>query len=105
VFAAASYRTRGGTAVFDEALHDRMVFAEHSLATDGPFNEFHAVIACNVLMYFKPALQARALGLFRMSLVKLGYLCLGSEEAFVREPDAGAFEPISADGRVFRRLR
>ena len=57
-----------------------IVFSDHSLATDSVFAEVQLVSCRNVLIYFDRALQDRALGLFRDSLCRRGFLGLGSRE-------------------------
>ena len=51
-----------------------MVFSDHSLATDSVFAEMQLVSCRNVLIYFNRELQDRAVGLFRESLCRGGYL-------------------------------
>ena len=50
------------------------MFSDHSLATDSVFAEVQLVSCRNVLIYFNRALQDRALGLFRDSLCRHGFL-------------------------------
>ena len=51
-----------------------IVFSDHSLATDSVFAEVQLVSCRNVLIYFNRALQDRAVGLFRDSLCRRGFL-------------------------------
>ncbi len=74
------YTTSQHGALFDRALRDRIVFADHSLATDTVFAECQVVSCRNVLIYFNPVLQDRAIGLFRDALVRHGWLGLGPRE-------------------------
>lgn len=74
------YTTTPHGAVFDRALRERIVFADHSLATDAVFAEVQVVSCRNVLIYFAPALQERAIGLFRDALDRGGWLGLGPRE-------------------------
>lgn len=74
------YTAKYNKARFDLDLIQQVVYSTHNLATDGSFNEFNLILCRNVLIYFNPELQNRVLGLFDESLVKLGYLCLGSKE-------------------------
>jgi chemotaxis protein methyltransferase CheR len=92
--------------VFHRHLRRQVVFADHSLATDAVFSEMHLVSCRNVLIYFNDALQARAVGLFRDSLVRRGFLGLGSRESLRFNPHASAFEEAYAqpDVRLYRRL-
>ncbi|WP_083748687.1 protein-glutamate O-methyltransferase CheR [Pelomonas sp. KK5] len=91
---------------FDRGLRRQIMFADHSLATDAVFSELHLVSCRNVLIYFTPALQDRSIGLFRDSLVRGGFLGLGSRETLQFGAHARAFEPIhvQADVKLYRRL-
>ena len=91
---------------FHRQLRRQVVFADHSLATDAVFSEMHLVSCRNVLIYFNDGLQARAVGLFRESLVRRGFLGLGSRESLRFNPHASAFEEAHAqtDVRLYRRL-
>ena len=90
--------------VFDRRLKKNVVFADHSLATDMVFSEVHLVSCRNVLIYFNPELQNRAISLFRDSLVHRGFLGLGSKETLQFGPHATAFEPVVMPERIYRRL-
>ena len=93
-----------GGAMFDRRLKKQIVFADHSLATDHVFSEMHLVSCRNVMIYFNRPLQDRAVGLFRDSLVRRGFLGLGSRETLQFGAHASAFEPFVADERVYRLL-
>lgn len=74
------YSTTEHGARFDKSLREHIVFADHSLATDTVFAECQVVSCRNVLIYFNQILQDRALGLFKDSLVRHGWLGLGPKE-------------------------
>lgn len=97
------YSTAYGRAVFDRRLRKHVVFADHSLATDAVFSEVHLVSCRNVLIYFNASLQDRAIGLFRDALVHRGFLGLGSRESLRFGANAGAFEPLVAAQKLFRK--
>ena len=65
-------------------------FAQHNLATDGSFNEFHLIVCRNVLIYFNRALQERVHRLLYQSLIRFGFLGLGSKETVRFTPARGA---------------
>jgi chemotaxis protein methyltransferase CheR len=102
---ARYYVADGNAAVLDATLRENLVFGHHSLATDGPFNDFQAIVSRDVLTRFNSALQARVQRLFLMSLVRLGYLCLGRDEALHPPPSAAAYQTIDAAEKIFRRVR
>lgn len=101
----SDYYTAGyGAAVFDKSLRARTVFAEHSLASDEVFSEMHLISCRNVLIYFDNELQNRAVGLFRDSLSRGGFLGLGASESlrFIRHNEA--FNAFDEDQRIYRRI-
>lgn len=97
------YTAAYGGAVFDKSLRARAVFAEHSLATDQVFAEVQLVSSRNVLIYFDRDLQDRALGLFGESLVRGGFLGLGSHETLRFSCHATAFADFDAAEKIYRR--
>jgi len=92
-----------GRLAFDRALRQRMVFSDHSLATDAVFAEVQLVTCRNVLIYFDRPLQNRALGLFAEALSPGGGLGLGSKESLRFLPNQAAFESWVPAQRLFRR--
>jgi chemotaxis protein methyltransferase CheR len=100
----ADYYTVGyGAARLDPSLRRGVVFADHSLATDSVFAEVQLVACRNVLIYFEPDLQDRAIRLFRDSLCRRGFLCLGSAESLgssTAEPD---FTEVDRRERIYQR--
>ncbi len=89
-------------AVFDSKLRDRILFCDHSLATDAVFAAVDVVICRNVLIYFDATLQARALDLFHDALDDGGFLGLGSTETVRGHTQKKAFHSLSAEHRWFR---
>jgi chemotaxis protein methyltransferase CheR len=82
-----------------------VVFADHSLASDGVFAEMQLVSCRNVLIYFDRPLQDRALGLFADSLVADGFLGLGARESLRWSAHASAFTEFLPAERIWRRTR
>jgi len=89
--------------VFDRALRKQVLFADHSLATDTVFSEVHLVSCRNVLIYFDRPLQDRAVGLFRDSLVRRGYLGLGARESLRLTSHESAFVEVARPQRVYQK--
>jgi chemotaxis protein methyltransferase CheR len=100
---ADHYTEAYGGAAFSRKLKNQILFADHSLATDSVFSEVHLVLCRNVLIYFDRALQDRAVGLFRDSLVRHGFLGIGSRETLQFGAHAEAFELIAPEPRIYRR--
>jgi len=97
------YAVSGERAIFDPQLLRPVVFAQHNLATDHSFNEFHAILCRNVLIYFGRELQDRVLRLFDESLPRRGVLALGRKETLHGTAIETRFEPLVESERIYRR--
>jgi chemotaxis protein methyltransferase CheR len=97
------YTAAYGGAVFDKSLRRQVVFSDHSLATDSVFAEVQLVSCRNVLIYFERELQDRAIRLFREALGRKGYLGIGAKESLRFSADAGAFDEIVREDRIYQK--
>jgi chemotaxis protein methyltransferase CheR len=97
------YSAAYGGAVMHKFLRDKIVFSDHSLATDSVFAEVHLVSCRNVLIYFDSVLQERALGLFHDALTRKGILGLGAKESLRFSAYRGSFSELSAVERIFQK--
>jgi chemotaxis protein methyltransferase CheR len=91
-------------ALFDPALRENVVWAQHNLAQEGSFNEFHVILCRNVLIYFDKALQDKVHRLFYESLVRFGTLCLGNRESVRFSAYERSYEEIDPIARMYRRI-
>jgi chemotaxis protein methyltransferase CheR len=101
---SAYYSVTGDRAIFDPELLREVVFAQHNLATDHSFNEFHLIVCRNVLIYFGRELQDRVLKLFDESLPRRGVLGLGRKETLRGTAIEHAYEPFLEVERIYRRV-
>jgi len=97
------YQAAYGRASFDRSLRRNVVFSDHSLVTDAVFGEMHLISCRNVLIYFDRDLQDRALGLFKDSLARKGFLGLGSKESLRLSHHAGAFDEFVREEKIYQR--
>lgn len=97
------YTTAYGNAAFDKSLRERVVFSDHSLVTDAVFAEMHLISCRNVMIYFDRELQDRAIGLFRSSLVRGGFLGLGAKESIRFSAHANAFTDFVRTEKIYQR--
>jgi chemotaxis protein methyltransferase CheR len=97
------YTAAYGRAVFDKSFRRRIVFSDHSLATDSVFAEVQLVSCRNVLIYFNGDLQNRAVGLFRDALCRKGFLGIGMKESLRFSPRAQAFVELVYEDRIFQK--
>jgi chemotaxis protein methyltransferase CheR len=91
-------------AAFDRSLMRNVVFAQHNLASDRSFNEFHVIICRNVMIYFERGLQQRVFDLFDESLARLGILALGHKESLRISEHADRYEELDGNERLYRRV-
>ncbi|WP_130619587.1 CheR family methyltransferase [Dyella amyloliquefaciens] len=96
------YSARYELIKLDQRLRRHVTFANHNLVADEVFCEAHLVLCRNVLIYFSDPLQDRTLALFRDSLVRGGFLCLGTRESLDFSPAAADFTPVNAPLRIYR---
>lgn len=97
------YTAAYGKATFDRTLRDRVVFADHSLVTDAVFGEMHLISCRNVLIYFDNALQDRTLKLFNDSLIRKGFMGLGSKESIRFSSQADAFVDFVQEEKIYQK--
>jgi chemotaxis protein methyltransferase CheR len=97
------YQAAYGRVTFDKTLRRNVVFADHSLVTDAVFSEMHLISCRNVLIYFDRDLQDRALGLFKDSLARKGFLGLGAKESLRFSLHANAFSDFVRDEKIYQR--
>jgi chemotaxis protein methyltransferase CheR len=98
------YTADYGHAVFDKTLRSQVVFSDHSLVTDAVFAEMHLISCRNVLIYFDRELQDRAIGLFRDSLARKGFLGLGSKESLRFSQHAAAFADFDTPEKIYQKV-
>jgi chemotaxis protein methyltransferase CheR len=97
------YTADYGRAVFDKTLRNQVVFSDHSLVTDAVFGEMHLISCRNVLIYFDRGLQDRAIGLFRDSLARKGFLGLGSKETLRFSDHTAGFSDFVREEKIYQR--
>jgi chemotaxis protein methyltransferase CheR len=96
------YKTRDDRAVLAPELRRNISFAQHNLATDQSFNEFHLIVCRNVLIYFNRSLQERVHRLLYDSLIRFGFLGLGLKETTRFTPHEAHYEELPE--RLYRKV-
>lgn len=97
------YTAAYGGAAFHRYLRQRTLFSEHDLATDEVFSETHLISCRNVMIYFDESLQERVLSIFAQSLVRGGFLGLGTHETLRFSSQGTAFAAFNEKERIWRR--
>jgi chemotaxis protein methyltransferase CheR len=113
---ADNYRRAGGAGSFlsyftvahgygaiQPQLTRHVHFAEHNLACDEVFGEMNLILCRNVLIYFQEDLQERVLSVLDRSLVRGGFLCLGSRESLRLWRKRHDYEELAPERRIFRQ--
>ncbi|KGK87800.1 chemotaxis protein CheR [Desulfosporosinus sp. HMP52] len=92
-------------ACFHRFLTHNVVFAQHNLATDYSFNEFHVIICRNVMIYFDKILQNRVHQLFYESLCMRGFLGLGGKEDIAFNDYSQYYEVLSTRQKLYCKVK
>jgi chemotaxis protein methyltransferase CheR len=98
------YSARYDNALFRPDLQENMVFAQHNLVTDAPFNDFNVVLCRNVMIYFNGELQQRVHRLLYTSLGRLGVLGLGRRESLRFTPHEACYDELEREERLYRKV-
>jgi chemotaxis protein methyltransferase CheR len=98
------YTARYELAILRPTLQRNIVFSQHNLVSDAPFNEFNVILCRNVMIYFNRGLQERTHNLFHDSLAKFGILGLGSRESLRFMPHEHLYEPLVPGEKLYRRI-
>lgn len=86
----------------NKLIRNMVVFGRHDLSQRAPFPRIDLLLCRNVLIYFTPELQRRALQVFAFSVRREGYMVLGKAETVSALPDA--FSLTEPRLKVFRRI-
>lgn len=92
-------------AAFDRQLVEKAVFAQHNLVSDRGFNEFHAILCRNVMIYFDRSLQRRVFQLFHDSLIRFGVLALGHKETIRYSGFEDRYEELDGVEKLWKKTK
>jgi two-component system CheB/CheR fusion protein len=84
-------------------LRQMIVFAPHDVTHDSPFTRLDFVSCRNLLIYFLPSAQRKAISLFHFALKTGGCLFLGSSETPGELADE--FDAVDDSYRIYRKRR
>ena len=82
-----------------KTVRELCVFAAHDVTRDPPYSRIDLAICSNVLIYFDPELQKKAVALLQYALAPGGFLMLGSSETL--RGVAGQLVPVSAKPLIY----
>jgi chemotaxis protein methyltransferase CheR len=98
------YTARYDLAIMRPSLRENIVFSQHNLVSDGPFNEFNVVLCRNVMIYFMRPVQERVLQLLHASLSSFGILGVGTGESLRLTGLENLYEPLARGAKLYKRL-
>ncbi len=84
-----------------KALRELCVFAAHDVTRDPPYSRIDLVTCCNVLIYFDPELQKKAVAFLQYAIAPGGFLMLGSSENL--RGATSQLTPVSAKPLIYRK--
>lgn len=99
------YTAEHENATFHSFLTKNVVFAQHNLATDRSFNEFHVIICRNVMIYFNKTLQNTVYNLLHESLCLSGILGLGSKEGIKFTSIANSYKEVDTYEKLYCKIK
>lgn len=99
------YTAKYNSVIFQPFLRKNIIFAEHNLATDRSFNEFHVIFCRNVMIYFDEILRNRVHSLFHESLTHFGLLVLGSKESMSFTDYSDHYEQFDRTEKIYRKIK
>lgn len=97
------YIAKYDSVIFESELKKNITFAQHNLVTDGKFGEMNLIICRNVMIYFDKTLQNKVNTLFSDSLLKGGYLCLGTKETLKYFDGYSEFVEVEDESKIYRK--
>ncbi len=89
--------------LISKKLRNMVLFTQHNVLQDPPFTDLDMVTCRNLLIYFEPVAQRKALTLFHFGLKKDGILFLGPSETV--GDLAVEFRPIDERCKLYSKRR
>jgi chemotaxis protein methyltransferase CheR len=99
------FELSGDVATFAPWLSQNIVFAQHNLASDRSFNEFHLILCRNVMIYFARSLQDEVHQLLYESLASFGVLALGRKESIRFTRYEERYDELDGREKLYRKVR
>jgi two-component system CheB/CheR fusion protein len=93
-------KTKAGYRISSE-IRDMCIFSKHDMTQDPPFAKMDLISCQNVMIYFKPALQKKALLTFHYALNPSGYLTIGLSESL--DDKGKLFRSIESSHQTYKK--
>ncbi|MGY5851014.1 chemotaxis protein CheB [Salegentibacter sp. F14] len=85
-----------------DKLRRMVVFSRHNIIKNPPFSKMDMAVCRNLLIYFQPGIQNKALNMLHYSLVKNGILVLGTSESVYNQKNN--FKVIDRASKIYKNL-
>lgn len=86
-----------------EKLRSSVIFSRHNVIKNPPFNNMDLVACRNLLIYFQPAIQTKALSVLHYALKQSGILVLGTSESVQSQSEN--FYEIDRKWKIFKNIK
>ena len=83
-----------------ERIRRMVIFSKHNVIKNPPFSNMDMVLCRNLLIYFQPSIQKKALNVLHYGLKEGGYLVLGTSENI--QTHSEYFEDVNRKWKIFR---
>ncbi len=84
-------------------LRKTVIFSQHNVLTDPPFNKMDISVCRNLLIYMQQAAQRKIIGLLHYSLNLNGILLLGSSESL--GDYTSVFEVFNRNAKIYKNIK
>lgn len=83
-----------------DRLRDMIIFSNHNIIKNPPFNNMDLVLCRNLLIYFQPSIQQKTMNVLHYSLSVNGYLVLGTSESLNNHTEY--FDVINRKWKIYK---
>ena len=94
---------RGDAYQVTESLRKMVIFSQHNILKDPPFNKMDIAVCRNMLIYMKQSAQRKVMGLLHYSLNLRGILVLGSSESL--GDYSSVLKEIDRKSKIFQNIK
>ena len=97
------FHQKTGSYVVNEKVRNSVIFSMHNVIKNPPFSKMDLVSCRNLLIYFQPNIQKKALDFLHFSLKKEGILVLGTSESVTSHENY--FEVVNRKWKIYRNVQ
>ena len=99
------YTEKGGKAVMNASLTNKVSYRNYDLVQGDVFNKFDLILCRNVMIYFNQTLQNSVLKRLHESLFKYGYLAVGSKESLIWCEISNKFIIANNEEKIYKKIK